>query len=181
MKIGVTRHFPVPHNRFRWVGPQGFRDWVQWYNLEAPINIQTHQDQFNHWNLCISSDLSRAHTTAQHLFSGKVHTDPKWREVPFAIPGLPLYLPIFAWKVIARVSWWMSQNCQVESRQESQQRISDNLELLIQNYPNQNILIVTHGFLMQGVHKELKRLGFQGNIPIHPKGGTVYTFENVDL
>lgn len=67
---------------------------------------------------------------------------------------------------------------QVETRHHSLDRVSRVLSQIIGENSNKDILIVTHGFLMQYLQKEMLRLGFTGKIPLHPKGGVIYTFES---
>lgn len=177
MKIGICRHFPVTHNRYKVLTALGFRNWINWYDYQANVNILKVDDQTSKWDLCYSSDLQRAKTTAEHLYLNPIIWNENLREVPFSVFPIALPIPLIAWKVLARIGWVFNMNHQSETRTQSLQRSSIILKQIIENNPNQSILIVTHGFLMQQLNKEMLRLGFEGKIPIHPKGGEIYSFE----
>ena len=49
---------------------------------------------------------------------------------------------------------------------------------LLKENEGRNVLIVTHGFFMQWLEKELAEAGFTGKVPTRPMGGTIYLFQN---
>jgi broad specificity phosphatase PhoE len=177
MKIGICRHFPVPHNRYKILTPLGFRNWINWYDHGADVKILEVDNETSKWDLCFSSDLQRAKTTAKTLYSNTIQLDKDLREVPFSVFPIVLPIPVMAWKVLARIGWLFNMKHQSESRTDSIERSLRVLKKIIEGNSDQNLLIVTHGFFMQYLNKEMLRLGFEGKIPVHPKGGTVYSFE----
>ncbi len=79
----------------------------------------------------------------------------------------------------SRVGWFFDHKAQNENRTQTMKRIADFLELLLSRHrKGQRILIVSHGFLMQYLEKELVRKGFRGQVPVRPRGGVIYPFES---
>jgi broad specificity phosphatase PhoE len=179
MKIGVARHFPVPHNHYDWLNKKGFGQWIKWYDLEAEVQVLTRPDITQQWDVCYCSDLKRTKITAHTLYKDTIQTQPLLREVPYAVFPFPVPMPLVIWKVLARIGWWANMKFQVEveTHAESLTRAKSIISSLVEKHPEENILIVSHGFFMQYLNKELHKIGFKGKIPIHPQGGDVYTFE----
>ncbi|MBF0431833.1 MAG: histidine phosphatase family protein [Fibrobacteria bacterium] len=177
MKIGISRHFPVPHNQYTMMGKTKFINWIDWYDHGAAVAIPPHQDITDDWDVCYYSGLPRTKTTAETLYKKEIHILPELLEVPFCAFPLNIPLPLFAWKVLARIGWWLGMKFQTESRKESLNRVKSVISYILKKHENQRVFLVSHGFFMQYLNKELHRQGFTGSIPIHPKGGTVYLFD----
>jgi len=179
MRLGLARHFRIPHDRFQMLNGDGFMDWARWYDTTevTPRPVPLAGDG---WDACYSSDLPRARFTAGYLYRGNVEVTPLLREVPFS-GFLPrrAKLPLFMWQGTSRVGWWLNHRSQSENRRQTLERISAFTRLLKERHARgQNILIVTHGFYMQYFEKELQRAGFRGKVPMRPHGGIIYPFES---
>ena len=178
MKLGIARHFQIPHNRYQFLNGPGFDKWAEWYDTTevSPRQVPAAGADFD---ACLCSDLHRAHFTAQTIFKGAIETTPLLREVPFTpfLPG-PFWFPLFMWQATSRMGWYINRSTQRETRTQTQARIAAFMERLKRDFSDRNLLIVTHGFFMQFLQKELLAAGFRGSLPMRPHGGTIYLFES---
>lgn len=176
MRIGLARHFLVPHKLSDRVDAEGFTNWIAWYDesegeiADVPAGTET-------WDRCYCSDLRRACATAEHLYSGPIERTPLLREVPFAPTfGGKLRLPLYLWQTMARTGWLLGVT-QPEDRRRTIARTSEFLDQVCTRHDGDNVLVVGHGFLMQMLARDLRRRGFRGRVPVRPRGGTIYVFE----
>lgn len=178
MKLGLARHFQIPHDRFQLVDGNGFMDWARWYDTtevksrEVPLAGEG-------WDACYCSDLPRTQFTARYLYRGAIETTELLREVPFS-GFLPrkAKLPLLLWQGTSRLGWWLNHRAQSEKRIQTEERIAAFLRLLRERHkPGQRILVVTHGFYMQFLVRALARDGFRGRVPVRPHGGIIYPVE----
>lgn len=178
MRLGLARHFRIPHDRFQWVDGAGFLDWARWYDT-TDVKAGSVPTAGDAWDKCYCSDLPRALFTARYLFRGEIETTPLLREVPFS-GFLPrkAKLPLLVWQGTSRLGWWLNHASQSENRLQTLERIGRFMaELRERHREGERILIVTHGFYMQFFEKELNRAGYRGRVPIRPRGGIIYPFE----
>ncbi len=178
MKLGIVRHFQIPHNRMQIVDGTGFDAWAEWYDT-----TQVHARQVPaagpEWGYCLCSDLPRAQFTAGTIFHGSIEVTPLLREVPFtAFLPRRMKLPLLIWQATSRVGWWLNRPSQRENRAQTKIRIAAFVAKLMAEHRDENVLIVTHGFLMQWLEKELVAAGFKGKVPTRPLGGTIYLFKS---
>jgi broad specificity phosphatase PhoE len=122
--------------------------------------------------------MLRAAETAGALAQVPATFMPLFREIPQA----PLFdtrvkLPLVVWHVLSRIGWWFNHRSQPEGRRASLQRVARIVDFLRRQPADQEVLIVTHGFLMYVLRGELQRRGFAGRIPLHPQCGEVYFFK----
>lgn len=175
--LGLARHFQIPHSKRQWLSGPGFAEWIRWYDSsQAP-----HGERGNMhvtWHRCYSSDLRRAAFTAGKLHDGEVEFTPRLREVPFApffTKGPPL--PLYIWETLSRLGWIMAHPSQPESRKQTRERVSAFLDTILAAHEGENVLVVSHGFLMKCFETELARRGYRGRVPVHPLGGEIHLFE----
>jgi len=177
MKIGLARHYKLPHRRYTLASKHQFLDWIDWYNTTPPPPMIP-QGTNEIWDICYTSPLPRALHTAKTLIPTHIPLvlDSRLVEVPFSAPRhayIP-HLPLMFWQVLSRFGWWLKMDYQVESQQETLNRIRAFIDEIIQKHPHQRVLIVTHGFLMQYMRGVFRQHGFTGTIPIHPRFGYTY-------
>lgn len=180
MKLGLARHFQIPHARFTLVDGPGFDTWAKWYDTTdvSSRKVPLADEAFDK---CYCSDLPRAVFTANYLFKGPIEKTPLLQEVPFS-GFLPrrLKLPLLFWQATSRMGWYLDHKKQVENRTQTLGRIAEFLAMLTSRHgKGERILIVSHGFYMQFLEKELVRAGFRGQVPMRPHGGVIYPFERV--
>jgi len=176
MRIGLIRHFEVIHSSQRILNSEEFKGWVRLYDIadvwEIPVDLGD-----NNWDLCFSSDLPRAIQTAQSICSCKIVTTDCLREVPISpIHNTHLKLPVPLWLGLGRMAWLFSQYSQPEIRIQTVKRINGFLTYIL-SLKESNILLVTHGFLMALIRKELLSNGFRGERFVKARNGTLYIFQ----
>ena len=177
MRLGLVRHFQIPHHRFQWVDGTGFDSWAEWYDTTdvSPRQVPAAGEDWHH---CLCSDLPRAQFTAKTIFQGIIEPTPLLREVPFTgFMPRALTLPLVVWQATSRMGWYLNHGAQKENRRQTQERISAFVARLTSEFRERNILIVSHGFFMQFLENELLRAGFRGKVPMRPHGGIIYPFE----
>lgn len=176
MRIGLARHFPVPHRRAERVHAEGFARWAAWYDTTESLAVRV-DGESRPWDSCWSSDLARARLTAARLHDGPVTETPLLREVPFGpVSPLDVALPLWAWQAVARVAWAVEHPSQPEGRSETRRRARDTVQALLDARDGERVLVVAHGFYMHALAAELRRRGFRGRVPLRPVGGAIYEF-----
>jgi len=174
--LGVARHFPVSHNRFKVMNAQEFSHWIHWYDQEAQTTVLPFPEVSQDWDVCYCSNLERAVITASALYRKPILFREALREVPFAPVLFPWPLPLMIWKILSRLGWWLDLPHQVETRMATRKRAESVLADIVNNHPGQRVLLITHGFFMQCLRRQVRELGFAGQMPLHPQGGTIYRF-----
>lgn len=172
MKIGLIRHFQVayPCKAFTLMSSGEFKEWQDGYNI-AKIK-QNHVDiDKSQWQICYSSDLSRAMHTAQAVYDNEIIQTKSLREVEI----LPLFktnikFPFILWNILGRFAWYFSH------KHIDEKRAYDFIfNILIED--KNDILIVSHGALMWYLRKALLSKGFSGPSFTKAKNGYLYIFE----
>ncbi len=178
MKIGLIRHFKVKHKY-----PENvlvsLDDVMLWFEGYETAEIdQAHVDLHGiEFKRCFTSSAERAIKTAGIIFKGEKTILHELRELDV----LPLLnnkgrMPFLMWAILVRIKASSSNRITDEFRN----KISAFLdELLSKN--TDDVLIVSHGFVMMYIQKELKRRGFEGIGFRVPKNGKLYVFEKEDF
>ena len=177
MYIGLVRHFKVNCYNKMFMTSGDFEQWVKQYD-----NSDIIRDKFDigeiKWHKCFSSDLFRAIKTSETIFSDGIIITQLLREVPLSpICKTNIKLPYAFWCMSARVAWFFQHKSQIETKNDTQRRVNEFLDI-IENDSNNNILIVSHGFLMHIMQKELIKRNFSGQNIKRPKNGTLYVYNN---
>lgn len=179
MKVGLVRHFEVaqqPSSNFKLMTPNHFKQWLQEYEISDIKDCMTEASGIV-WKKCYSSDLPRAVKTAQKLYDGEIIELKALRELPIFPPtNINIKLPVVLWLFLGRIAWMLSHKSQVESKLIFSERVRSILEeIILKN--DQDILIVSHGFLMLFLRKELLKQGFRGPNFKRAVNGKIYVFE----
>lgn len=179
MRIGLLRHFKVncPHKKM--MTSKEFREWSEKYEVSKVIKKKV--DMYGiQWDICYSSDLPRAITTAKEVYSGNVFIDRLLREVdnaPF-IHTERFRLPFEVWHICGRLAWYFKSKSQPESIRDTRRRINEFLDNI--DWSKENILIVFHGFMLYNFQKELRKRGFTGEKLKKVKNGVLYEYIRKD-
>lgn len=178
MKIGLVRHFKVNMKPGEGVlTPAEFEKVMNNYDSAdvTPNNLKINNAD---WDICYSSSLPRALKTAQTIYGGEIITTDLLREVPILpFTKRNFVLPAFIWHTAARIAWFKNKPSQPEGKLQTEERINKFLETI--NFSNyQRILIVSHGFFMSSLFRELITRGFHGNMDVRPRNGKLYVLEN---
>lgn len=177
MKIGLVRHFKVKHKRPKkfLISRQEIEDWFKGYET-ADIDYRPTDLQDVDWKKCFSSPVDRAYKTANSIYKGNIQQSDHLKELEI----LPLLdkkgkLPFLMWGLHIR-SRSLNTNKITEAFQSRIQAFVD--ELLQEN--QEDVLVVSHGFVMMSLQKELIRRGFQGRKFASPENGKLYVFDSIN-
>lgn len=179
MKIGLVRHFKVHCPHKNWMTSEEFRSWSEKYERAGVIKNKVNMYGIS-WDICYSSDLKRAVTTAKEVYSGNIYLDKLLREVdnaPF-IHTERIRLPFPVWHFCGRLAWFFRSQSQPENIRDTRRRVRRFFKRI--DWSKDNILIVSHGFLIFNFIFELFRLGFSGKEVHRVKNGILYIYEIPD-
>lgn len=106
------------------------------------------------------SELSRTYETACRLFSKEVFIKTALlNEVPLkSFKDTNKMYPLWIWNFVGRVQWLLESNRQAESKKKTIIRAKEMIKLLEEN--QEDCYLVTHGFFMRVLIKELKKRGY---------------------
>lgn len=177
MKLGLVRHFKVnikPGEGL--LSASQFSGAMKNYDLAdvTPNDLIINKEE---WEICYSSSLPRAVKTANIIYNGERIITDLLREVsiyPFTQKNL--ILPTFIWHAGARIAWFKNKKSQPETNIQTKERVNKFLDLIYSS-GKKNILIVSHGFFMGSLVRELIKLGFKGEMDLRPRNGKLYKFE----
>lgn len=179
MKVGLVRHFEV-ECRLPSLGnlmtPSQFQQWLHEYEMSDIKDGKVEPSKII-WDKCYSSDLSRALKTAQKIYSDQIIETNALRELVICPPtNRNIKLPVLLWLLLGRIAWMLSHKSQIENKLMFKERVKFIMEeLILKN--EKDILIVSHGFLMMFLRKELLKHGFKGPSFRTPDNGIIYVFE----
>jgi broad specificity phosphatase PhoE len=153
MEIILYRHAePVVSNE-EVINGCDFPLWVQRYNESGIIaeDIRIEKEI-----VVYTSDLRRSIETGKR-FSEKIIQNPLFREAEFPLINFPaIRLKTKYWMLFSRSLWLLGSKTKCESFKEARQRASqivDQFETFL--IENQRIVIVSHGFLIRLIKREL--------------------------
>lgn len=179
MKIGLVRHFKVdcPHKVM--MTSKEFREWSEKYEHAGILKKEVNMYGID-WDICYCSDMERAVETAEEVYSGNIYVDHLLREVdntPF-IDTERVKLPFPIWHFCGRLAWFFKSNSQPEDIRGTKKRVRKFIRKI--DWSKDNVLIVSHGFLIFNLIYELFRLGFVGKELKHVQNGFLYVYEIPD-
>lgn len=175
--IGLIRHFKVQlHPTSSWLTADQFLAWIEQYD-QAPIQVMDTQVRAEEWEVCFSSSLSRATRTASSIIQAPIIRSELLKEIElYPIGKIRVKLHITMWLILARIAWLVSHSSQRESKRQADQRAQQFIESIENDYPDKNVLIVSHGAFIRVLAKELKRRGYRGKTNWKPKNGKLYRY-----
>lgn len=177
MKIGIVRHFKVNCPAPKYMNSDDFIEYQRKYDIESVIENEVVLDE-DMWPVCFCSTLPRAVTTAERIYHGNIIKTDLLREVPMSPPiRIKRRIPGFFWSADARFAWFRNHKSQKEGAKETKKRVKKFLEM-IDFESDQNVLIVSHGFVCFTLVRTLRKHGFEGKIPVHIRNGQLYILEN---
>ena len=160
MKIGLIRHFKVNYHKKLFMTSKQFKQWEENYNTSEVIKNDVELMGIK-WDKCYSSTLIRAIITAQHVYKDEIVQNDLIRETIIdPIFKTNLKLPYLFWAVSGRLAWYFNHKSQEENKTITKDKAKKFVDLLLdqtQKESKENILIVTHGFFMYSLQKELKK------------------------
>jgi len=180
MRIGIVRHFKVNYHKNFFMTSKQFKEWEQNYN-KSDVIVKDVKLMGIKWDKCYSSTLIRAEITAKSVYKGEIVKSDLIRETIIdPIFKSNLKLPYWFWAVSGRLAWFFNHESQEETKnitREKARKFVDELEKDAKRECFENILIVTHGFFMFSLQKELKKRRFIGKLITSPKNGNLYLYK----
>lgn len=172
--IYLIRHFKVKDTKKYWMNSAQFEQWVKAYDtFELDY---THVD-FPPVKKIYTSTCQRAIKTAD-FFSCDYQTSDLLVEVDAkAFMKTSLLLPKWLWLIVARVQWYFNLS-KGENRIDTLQRIEQFFHTCDMG---QEMVMITHGFVMKTIVKILKQRGFYGDKTFVPLHGKMYRFQNLAI
>jgi len=180
MIIGLVRHFKVDYKSKHFLTPEGFTSAMNDYD-NANVISNGLKLLSSDWDICYSSSLPRALTTAKSIYDGEIIITDKLIEVamtPFTNKNISL--PSFFWHIGARKHWYQNKQTQPEVRTQTLQRANEIFDE-IKNCGKEKVLVVSHGFFLRNFYKVLISNGFNGKMDEAPRNGKLYTMINEKL
>ena len=180
MRIGIIRHFKVNYPKKFFMTSKQFKEWEENYNksdvIEKDIELMGIK-----WDKCYASTLIRAIITAKYVYKEDiVKTDLIRETIIDPIFKSNFKLPYWFWAVSGRLAWYFNHKSQEENKtitREKARKFVDELQDNAKREDLENILVVTHGFFMYSLQKELKKRGFVGKLITSPKNGVLYLYK----
>ncbi|EFM10887.1 Phosphoglycerate mutase [Paenibacillus curdlanolyticus YK9] len=176
--IGLVRHYPVqlPLESKR-IDAAQFAGWCDRYN-SASVKIPASSSiKATDWDVCLSSDMRRAATTAQHIYGtkGGVVFTTKLREIELApFWNTRIRLPLLVWAAVSRAAWYASHRSQPESKRQARVRAAALADQLMGYGGEKRVLLVSHGAFLLVLQRELRRRGYRGPRIMHAAHGKPY-------
>lgn len=124
------------------------------------------------WDAIYSSDLQRARKTAEavgEVLNLPVNEDPRIQEVGFGL----IEGTIESERVAQWGSDWKSLNLEGESDESIAERVESFLDDLIETYPDGNVIVVSHGALLNDLFKILLKGEYERN-RLHNTSVTIF-------
>lgn len=174
MKIGLVRHFKVnhPYPTKTFLSRAEVEEWFEGYEI---ADLEYHHIDLCgiEWKKCISSSLDRASKTAYKIFPGEIITSDDLKELSvLPLMSKKVKLPFLVWAIAIRMKTFSSN----ELTNAFRKKMNAFIDEMLSNNDN-DTLIVSHGFVMMFLQKELIKRGFNGDKFKTPENGKVYVFE----
>ena len=158
MKITLIRHQKVDFTWPSWCSSSEFDRACKEYDI-AEI-IPTSECDFNRQAVYVSG-MKRSLDTAKALFpKGTFFVMENIREVMMcSFADYNGKLPLWMWNIMGRIQWKFGVKRQPESFRQTQKRAIDAIDFL--ENKNRDCVLVTHGFFMIILIRELKKKGYR--------------------
>lgn len=118
------------------------------------------KNKYNEAKIYIST-LPRTKETAVKVFGENIfYKSELLNEVPLkSFIDTGSKLPLGIWNVMGRLQWFFNNSRQRETKQETEERAKKAILMLEEN--NEDCYVVTHGFYLKVLLKELEKEGFK--------------------
>ena len=160
MRAVIIRHAEVDYCWIRRCTSEVLDSQCRKYDI-SPIRNGTYNIPQPVYQKIYVSELSRSHDTAKILFpNGKYSESRLINEVPLkSCYDTKLEMPLWFWSLVGRLQWFINSKRQVESRRQTRERAREFAELI--GNDGMDIAVVTHGFYMHTLLREMKKMGFR--------------------
>ena len=160
MKAVIIRHAEVNFCWSRRCTSERFDSECRKYD-HAPIRNVTYRIPQLVYQRIYVSELSRSQDTAKLLFPDGTYFDSRLiNEVPLKSGfDTQFNLPLWFWNLAGRLQWLINCPRQVEGNRQTKERAKEFIELVSKD--NMDVAVVTHGFYMHILLREMKEAGFR--------------------
>ena len=160
MKVIVIRHGAVDYHRSRRYTSAEFDRECAAYD-QAPLKSAAYSAPKVDFKTVFVSTLPRSRETARLMFPGKDFWESALiNEVPCRSGfDTGTKLPLWLWFLIGRLQWAAGSARQPEKRRDTVKRARQFIEILCRD--GEDCAVVTHGFFMHILLRELKKAGFR--------------------
>lgn len=177
MKIGLIRHFKVRHpfpKKFFLAKPDVLK-WFEEYD-SAPLEYGEVKLWNETWQKCYASPLLRAQATARHIYRGDIALADELKELNILhlMPNWPRF-PLVFWAMLVRIKYYSNHRDIAEFRQ----RLSRFIAKIIEK--DENVIIVSHWFVMKVLEKELSLRQFSGDKIKSGAYGKIFVFNSAKM
>ena len=176
MTIHLLRHFKVMDNTNSWLNPSEFNAWVKTYDTLPLKVIDVNLSDDIDGIYC--STLSRARRTVASLSTSQtiIYTDQLVEVGSRVFFDTSLKLEKYIWFGMGSLLWYFNK-LEGENKRDSKVRAKKLIDML-KSSKKENVLLVSHGFFMRVLAKELESNGFKGEIDFRPRNAKIYTFNS---
>ncbi|AYA99186.1 histidine phosphatase [Lachnoanaerobaculum umeaense] len=160
MKVIIIRHGKVDYDWKRKYSSGEFDKACIQYDKSPIMQMSYYIPLFNVKQIYVSK-LSRSRDTAMEIFGSREFICTELlNEVPLGSSfNCRIELPLWFWNVTGRIQWLFNISRQGESQKETIARARKFVELL--NTEEYDSAVVTHGFYMHILVKEMQKVGFR--------------------
>ena len=126
-----------------------------------PIKNVSYKIPKNVYRKIYVSEYSRSQDTAKKLFpNGEYFESGLINEVPLKSSfDTKVNMPLWFWNLTGRLQWFVNSGRQVEGRRQTRERAKEFVEMI--GNDDMDVAVVTHGFFMHTLLKEMKKVGFK--------------------
>lgn len=162
MRIVVIRHAEVDFGWNRQCTSEGFDSDCAEYDI-APIKGIIYEIPQITFQKIYISELSRSRDTAEKLFPDEVFVKTGLiNEVPLRSSfDINRKIPLWFWNFSGRLQWFFNSSRQAEGRDQTRRRARQFVKIICEE--NLNCAVITHGFYMHTLLREMKKTGFMTN------------------
>lgn len=162
MKVVIIRHAEVDFCWSRRCTSEGFDSDCSGYDGASIKRINNRIPRIEYQRIYIS-ELSRSRDTAEKLFPECEYTESGLiNEVPLRSSfDTEKKMPLWFWNVSGRLQWFINCARQTEGHDKTQERARQFVAMI--DNENADCAVVTHGFFMHTLLREMKKAGFRTN------------------
>ena len=164
MKIVILRHAEVDFEWSRLCSSKKFDSECSSYDSSPIKEIVLSKPQIRYEKKYIS-ELSRSRDTAKMVFPNEDYIRSELiNEVPLRSSfDTKKEMPLWFWNTTGRLQWFFNCKRQTEGRKQTIERARRFVQMICED--NADCVIISHGFFMHTLIKEIKKAGFKTNNP----------------
>jgi broad specificity phosphatase PhoE len=162
LKVVIIRHSKVDFVWSKRCTSKEFDSECDVYD-SSPIKETVNIQLLSGYKRIYISELSRSRETAERLYPNGEYTKSGFiNEVPLRSSfDTKICVPLWLWNISGRLQWFINSKRQPEGRKQTIERARRSVEMICRN--NEDCAVITHGFFMHILIKEMRKAGFRTN------------------